>query len=157
MRKEIGMAFNLNKLMGADLYLSYHLAEQNQTLVIEGDGFSVWAYLLQEDDENIDFGGFLCSTGTLVDTDEEVEHFLKEGNQPPLLKEFANEFSIVPDLKSEEITVESLTAETITVSIRGRQYLLLDVPEKQAYSIAVSQDGPYGYVLETGSSPDEEE
>lgn len=140
--------------MSADLYMSYHLAEIGRTLVIEGDGFSAWVYLLQEDDETIDFSGFLCSLGTLVESDADVERFLQEGNQPPLLKEFANEFSVVEDVVAEDIVVDMLNEENLTVSLRGQQYLLLDIEEKQSYSIAVSQDGPYGFKLELGDMGD---
>ncbi len=143
--------------MSADLYLSFHLAEAGRTLVVEGDGFSVWAYLLNDDDESIDFSGFLCATGTLVESSEEVVHFLTEGNQPPLLREFANEFSIVADLQAEDITVDALAEDKLAVSIRGKQYLLLDLADKQAYSIAVSEDGPYAYKLESGALPDDED
>ncbi|AHM58326.1 hypothetical protein D770_00250 [Flammeovirgaceae bacterium 311] len=142
--------------MDADLYLSFHLAEIGRTLVIDGDGFSVYAFLLKEDEETIDFDGFLCSTGTLVDNEAEVGRYIQEGNQPPLMKQYANEFSVVKDLKAEEVGVEVLDQETLAVSIRGKQYLLLDSAEKQAYSIAVSEDGPYGYVLMSGDDEDEE-
>ena len=136
--------------------MSYHLAEINRTLVIDGDGFSIWVYLLQEDDESIDFSGFLCSMGTVVDSDAEVERFLQEGNQPPLQKEFENEYSVVGEVVPEDISVEVLDSENLTVSVKGRQYLLLDLAERQSYSIAVAEDGPYGYKLMT-AEPDEEE
>lgn len=139
------------------MYLSYHLAEIGRTLVIEGDGFSVWAYLLQEDDENIDFSGFVCSLGTVVESDAEVERFLKEGNQPPLLQEYANEHSVVKDLSGDEIAVEVLDSNTLMVSVRAKEYLLIDVEEKQCYSIAVSQDGPYGYVLMSAEGEEEDD
>lgn len=143
--------------MTTDIYLSFHLAELDRTLVVEGDGFSVWAYLLNDDDESIDFSGFLCSTGTLVDTDEEVERFIKEGNQPPLLRVFANDLSVINDLSSEDISVDALDDESLAVSIRGKQYLLMDMADKQAYSIAVAQDGPYAYMLEAGTQDEEGE
>ncbi|WP_224999208.1 hypothetical protein [Cesiribacter sp. SM1] len=143
--------------MDTDLYLSFHLAEIGRTLVIDGDGFSVYAFLLKEDDESIDFDGFLCSTGTLVENEAEVARFIQEGNQPPLMKQYANEHSVVKDLKADEVGVEVLDDETLAVSIRGKQYLLLDIAEKQSYTIAVTEDGPYGYVLMSGEGEEEEE
>jgi hypothetical protein len=143
--------------MDTDLYLSFHLAEIGRTLVIDGDGFSVYAFLLKEDDETIDFDGFLCSTGTLVENEAEVARFIQEGNQPPLMKQFANEYSVVTDLKADEVGVEVLDEDTLAVSIRGKQYLLLDIAEKQSYTIAVTEDSPYGYVLMLGEDEDEEE
>lgn len=143
--------------MNADLYLSYHLATQEKTLVIEGDGFSVWAYLLQEDEETIDFSCFLCATGPLVEGSADVERFLEEGNQPPLMQDFANEYSVVENLHTEDISVEPLDAETISVSIRGKEYLRIDTANKSSYSIAVAKDGPYGLMMNTRSTDEEEE
>ncbi len=143
--------------MNADLYLSYHLATLDKTMVIEGDGFSVWAYLLQDDEQSIDFSCFLCATGTLAETDADVERFLEEGNQPPLMKEFANEWSVVEALQAEDIGVEALDDETISISIRNKEYLLIDLAEKIGYSIAIAKDGPYGQLLITGTTEEEEE
>ena len=143
--------------MSADIYLSYHLAEINRTLVIDGDGFSVYAFLLKDDEESIDFDGFICSTGTLVENETEVKRFIQEGNQPPLMKKYANELSVVEDIKAEDIDVEVLDDETLAVSIRGRQYMLMDLAEKQSYSIAVSEDGPYGYMLMNSDMDDDDD
>lgn len=143
--------------MSAELYLSYHLATLKKTMVIEGDGFSVWAYLLQEDEETIDFSCFLCATGSLVESSTDVERFLEEGNQPPLMQEFANEYSVVENLQAEDIGVEPQDAVTISVSIRGKEYLRIDTASKTSYSLAVAKDGPYGQVMNTPNADEEEE
>ncbi|EMR01332.1 hypothetical protein [Cesiribacter andamanensis] len=133
--------------MQEDLYLSYYLTELSKSVIIEGDGITVWVYVLKEDEETVDFGGFLCATGQPIDDNSEIERYLMEGNQPPLHQDYANEHSVVENLQADDIGVEVLGTDKITVSIRKKVYLILDLAQKQSHSIALSQDGPYGMVL----------
>ena len=70
----------------------------NRNLVIDSDKHSVWAYVLNHQNQ-IEFDGFLCSLGTLVESNEEVKEFIEKDLQPPLMKNVANEFSIQNELQ----------------------------------------------------------
>jgi hypothetical protein len=133
--------------MQTDLYVSYYLTELGRSIIIEGDGISVWAYLLKDDEETVDFGGFLCATAQPVEDAGEIDRYVQEGHQPPLHIDYANDYSVVEGLTADEIAVDALSHGRITISIRKQVYLIIDLEERQAYSIAVSQDGPYGRVL----------
>ncbi len=125
------------------IFLSQFNSELDRHLVIEGDEFAVWAYILNSAEDNIEIDGFLCSRGLILDALKEVETYIEKGMAPPLSKEYANEFSIHAELETEDITV-AWEADSVFILIKGEEYLELDLTEKKSYSKAIAMAGPYG-------------
>jgi hypothetical protein len=139
-----------------DLYLSVHLTQSNRTVVLEGDGFSVWIYVLNEQQEGVDFSGILCSLGKLSANEEEIQRFISEGNQPPLLAEYASEEAVINDLDPEDIRIEELDDDLIMVYIEDEAYAQIQPLEKLVFTKALSQSSPYGEPFVHNYDPDEE-
>ena len=68
--------------MDAEIYLEEYTEIENRYLVIESDHHAVWAYVLDENNQ-IEFDGFLFSRGTFVDSSENIKEFIGKGFQPP--------------------------------------------------------------------------
>jgi len=113
------------------------------TLIIEEDIYSIWAYLLNDTSEIIQ-DGFICSTGHLVNSQEEIKNAIDNGLAPPLLKNFANEHSIQTNLNENDIEFEWQSKDEITVKIYGTKYLRMNIGTNESFCFAINRDGPYG-------------
>ncbi len=128
-----------------EIYITEYNKLENRNLVIDSDQHSIWAYVL--DSENrIEFDGFICSRGTLVDTSSNVKEFIENDFQPPLTKNIANEFSIQSEIKNEDIKI-FWNDNLIRILINETEFLKMDTLNKKSYSKAVSESGPYGIPL----------
>ncbi len=96
-----------------EIYISKINEEQNREVIIEGDDHSVWAYVLKHSDETIglEFDGFVCSRGTVVESSDEVKMFIDKGISPPLMEKYANEFSIQNSIENEDIEINWIRNE----------------------------------------------
>jgi|GEM_PF-6751183 len=126
-----------------DLFISSYDANSDHHLVIEGDEEAVWAYLLNADNQIL-LHGFLCSLKEPVD---ELEIPVDKGKPPPLVKRFANEYSVIPDLKEEQVQVK-WSGRRAYVHIDECLYLVVDIDTRRAASKALSKPGQYGFPLE---------
>jgi hypothetical protein len=127
------------------IYLSKTNNEQNREVIVEGDDHSVWAYVLKHSDESIglEFDGFVCSRGTLVENSKEIKGFIDKAISPPLLKKYSNEFSIQKSIENENIVIE-WNGNEIKVKLNGIDFLIMDIKNQKSYSKATSENGPYG-------------
>ena len=134
--------------MKGEIFISDFNEEVNKTLVVEGDEHTIWAYVLNSLDgqNNIEFQGFLCSRGTLVEEESEIGDYIDQGFAPPLLRSFSNEYSV-----QEEITANNISIfwdkEKVGVLVDEVTYLILDYTNKVAYSKGVLEESPYGRPL----------
>jgi hypothetical protein len=117
-------------------------------VVVEGDEHSVWAYVLKHSQESIGFelDGFICSLGPLIECSDDVKTSIDQCLSPPLLKEYANEFSLQPEIKNEHITIDWHGNE-ISIKVNGIVFLIMDIENRKSYSKGVSKNGPYGIPL----------
>ncbi|WP_232124628.1 hypothetical protein [Tenacibaculum finnmarkense] len=118
---------------------------------MQGDIHSVWAYVIDITDnkDEIEFDGFICSRGTLIQNKEEIGTYINDdqGYAPPLLIEYKNEFSIINDLIESDIKID-WKDNIVRVYMKGIEYLLMDLDTKKSYSKGISKSGPYGIPLE---------
>jgi HSP20 family molecular chaperone IbpA len=128
-----------------DIFLTLYNDEENYSLVIDGDEHSIWVYVLNSEGD-IYFEGFLCSRGTVAKTSEEIEEYISQNFQPPLLKEFENKFSIQQNIDKENIEIKWKNGQ-IHISINQVEFLKMDILNKTAYSKSISSEGPYGIPL----------
>ena len=129
-----------------EIYITQSADNSKCQLVIQGDDHSVYAYFLNNSGE-VEFDGFLCSRGTLVESSEEVRNFIENSQNPPLTKSFANEFSIHEELVADDISID-WQKNIIRISIKQIEYLIFDLVNKKAYSKSIKYDGPYGLRIE---------
>ncbi|MDE1208350.1 hypothetical protein [Tenacibaculum larymnensis] len=131
--------------METEIYLTEYNETENRNLIIDSDQHSVWAYVLDSNNQ-IEFEGFLCSRGTLVESVENVKEFIAKDFQPPLRKNFANEFSIQSGIKNENLKIV-WENNLIRISINETEFLKMDTLNKMSYSKAISEKGAYGNPL----------
>lgn len=85
---------------------------EDETLIIEEDEQSVWAYRYDKNKELIQ-DGFLCSRGQLVENREEIKIAIDKGLAPPLLRSFHNKHSVQSDLQEKAIQAEWISNDEI--------------------------------------------
>ena len=126
--------------MDAEIYLEEYTEIENRYLVIESDHHAVWAYVLDENNQ-IEFDGFLFSRGTFVDSSENIKEFIGKGFQPPLMKSFANEFSVQRRMTNENLKIvwESSLVRNLIDNV---EFSRMDTLNRISYSKATSKKGP---------------
>ena len=117
----------------------------HENLIIEEDENSIWAYLIDNEDQLI-MDGFICSTGKLVESSEEIKTAMDKGSAPPLLSKFKNEHSIQKSLNENDLSIEWVSEDELIVSINENQFLRMIKSSRESYSKAINNDGPYGKV-----------
>src|SRR5690606_12792820 len=114
------------------------------------DIHTVWAYVIDitNNKDEIEFDGFICSRGTIIQTKDEIEAYINDdqGFAPPLLAEYKNEYSIVNDLVESDIKID-WKHNIVRIFIKGIEYLLMDLDSKKSYSKGISKSGSYGIPL----------
>ncbi len=132
------------------LFESKYDYEMKKCVLVQGDIHSVWAYVIDITDnkDEIEFDGFICSRGTLIDDSNEIEAFINhnQGYAPPLLSEYKNEYSIINDLVGSDIKID-WKHNIIRIFIKGIEYLKMDLETKISYSKGISKNGAYGIPL----------
>lgn len=131
-----------------EIYITVSNEKENLRLIIDGDDHSVWAYVIDAKNQ-ISFDGFLCSRGTVVDTFDRVNELASNDFHPPLMKDFANEYSVHSEIQNDDIRID-WDKHLIQVSINDEVYLKMDVRKKESYSKALSKNGAYGNSLNVG-------
>ena len=58
------------------------------------------------DEQELLFDGFLCSRGTIVDESEDVERYINNDLQPPLMESYKNEYSIHNSIVNSDLKIE---------------------------------------------------
>jgi len=114
-----------------------------EKIIIEEDEKSIWAYLV-DNNGNLIQDGFLCSTGALVETKEQVKQAIDKGLAPPLLKNYQNDFSIQKNLTEADFRIDWVSENEISISIKGTPFLHIVKNKNISNSLAIGDDGPYG-------------
>ena len=124
--------------------------ELNKCILVQGDIHTVWAYVIDITDnkDKIEFDGFICSRGTIVQTKDKIELYINDnqGFAPPLLAEYKNEHSVIKDLSETNIEIH-WEKNIVQVFIKGIEYLKMDLESKMSYSKGISKSGAYGIPL----------
>ena len=127
------------------IFISQMIEELDKSIIIEEDENSIWAYLMNKDFKLIEFDGFLCSIQPPTDSYDKKDIQKKP---PPLINEYANEFSYLPTIRGDQIRIETdIENQLVKIMISNDLYLRLDLEAKKSYSKGLSKDGPYGLTL----------
>ncbi|WP_103864340.1 hypothetical protein [Aquimarina sp. I32.4] len=129
------------------IFLTDTHASSGRTLMIEEEAYAVWAYLLSPDKEEVDFDGFLCS---VVDPKSSktkgILYDAKGIKDKPLPSFYANQYCYVKNLKKKNIKV-LWGQKTVTILIKEKVYLVMDLMTKTSYSKGLIRDCEYGKQL----------
>lgn len=128
------------------IFLTHTDTSSGRTLMIEEEAHTVWAYILCEDKENIDFDGFLCAVTDPFSsniTPQEITHGKKDA---PLPSVFANKYSYVENLKKKDIKIQ-WEKEHVNVFVKKNLYLIMDINTRSSYSRGLLKDCDYGMRL----------
>lgn len=130
------------------------VSEINETIeraiIIDGDEHTVWAYLLKmvNEEQELLFEGFICSRGTIVDESTDVNEYIDKGFQPPLLRNYRNEFSMHKNLTNEDFEIIwEIENNRVKVLLKKELYLIMDYKHESSYSKSISNEGPYGKLI----------
>ena len=129
----------------SEIYISKINEEQNREIVVEGDNHSIWAYVLLQSEESfeIEFDGFVCSRGTILESSKDIKKYINKVISAPLIKKYSNEFSIQRGIENENIEID-WKGNVISVKLSGIEFLIMDINNKKSYSKSTSKKGPYG-------------
>ncbi len=130
------------------IFITSTNARSGRTLMIEEETHAVWVYLLRSDQEGIDFEGFLCSVSDPLAADINPKDINKSRREAPLPPAFANKYSYVKRLRKRDIAVH-WHKEYVTILIKRKVYLVMDLQTKTSYSKGLAKDGSYGKKLES--------
>jgi len=117
-----------------------------KSLIIEEGPYHVWAYLLTDDKQAIDFNGFLCTVVSPTNMLNIRSCSKQMTTNSPLPLKTANRFSWIKKLKREHITVEWKN-NFVVIRIKGRVYLVMDKDLKISHSKALAKDCEFGNSL----------
>ncbi len=117
-----------------------------RTLVLEEEAYTLWAYLLSPDKENVDFEGLVCAVVDPLALPIDLKEISKIKKEIPLPTAYASKYSYVKNLKKKNIKIQ-WQKESITILIKKKTYLIMDMNTKTSYSKALSKDCDYGKQL----------
>ncbi|WP_103070339.1 hypothetical protein [Aquimarina sediminis] len=129
------------------IFLTSTHTNSGRTLMIEEESHSVWAYLLRPDKEGIDFDGFICAVVDPLSSEIDPKEITKGKKDAPLPAMFANRYSYIKNLKKKDIKIH-WENERVTVFIKKKVYLIMDLNTKVSYSRGLSKNCVYGKKLE---------
>lgn len=131
--------------MSKEIFIAEFNPNESRHLIIESDKHSVWAYVLNSENQ-IEFEGFICSLGTLVDSTLDIERFINNELQPPLSKNAANEFSIQKGIQKTDFKIDWCN-NLINIYINEVIFAIMDTLNQKCYSKSISESGAYGIPL----------
>jgi hypothetical protein len=130
------------------IYIAKQIDSQSRELIIESDDFSIWAYLIDsENDNNILLDGFICSLGKVLDSTAEVKDYIDKGYAPPICKDFLNDFTVQKDIVEKDINIK-IESKGISIYIRDLKFLEMDLINLESFSRSISKSGPYGQTMD---------
>jgi hypothetical protein len=130
------------------IYITKQIDSQSRELIIESDDFSIWAYLMDSENENnIILDGFICSLGKVLDSTAEVKDYIEKGYAPPISKDFLNDFTIQNDITEKDIDIK-VDSKGISIYIRDLKFLEMDLINLYSFSRSISKSGPYGQTMD---------
>jgi hypothetical protein len=132
----------------AKIFMTYTHTNSGRTLMIEEEDYAVWAYLLSIDKEEIDFEGFICAVINPRFSDVKSYKNTRERRDAPLPAIYANRYSYVKNLKKKDIKIH-WQEEYVTIFIKKRVYLIMDLNSKTSYSRGLADDCDYGKRLKS--------
>ena len=132
----------------SDIYKSEILEDPNLVVIVEGNEYSVFAYIMKNSNTEpiILQDGFLCSRGTILQSASEIQEYIKNGVSPPLISEFSNDYSVVEKISNESINI-AFENNMVKIYINEDLYLKMDINTGISFSKALSKEGPYGRPL----------
>ena len=129
-----------------DIFLSHHNYQLQLNLLIESDEHSIWAYLIDDTSNETIQDGFLCSKGTILASSTEVKSLIDSGLAPPISQQYANQFTLQPNIQEKDIKV-NWSDETVEILLHEVLFLRMNWQTKKSFSRSVSTPGPYGNPL----------
>lgn len=110
--------------------------------IIENDGSSVWAYLVDLRAGKILKDVFLFSP---IPTEDVLDRsHIKQGNPPKLVKEFASEIAYMPDIPESELSVISSGKGDYCVFIGKQPFAAIYNNKMRGYSKSLCKSGGFG-------------
>lgn len=129
------------------ILLESYNSELNQIVILDNDDYSIWAFVMDSETQEIEFDGFVGSLEKPLATEAEVEKLLEEGFAPAITQEYASENCLISDALEKEFSAIWHDSGVVEILIDGVTQTLMDLEEQISYSKAIQTDGPYGLVL----------
>ena len=128
------------------LFESYN-SELEKIVILDNDEHSVWAFVMDNETQEIEFDGFVCSISEPFSSEKEVEKLLDEGFAPAITTEYAGSECVMSDILEKEFSAVWHDSGYLEISINDNTHVIMDLEEQITYSRAIGKDGPYGLSL----------
>ncbi|WP_370979718.1 hypothetical protein [Agaribacterium sp. ZY112] len=115
---------------------------KEDTVIVENDGFSVWAYLLNRDETGIEKDTFICSP---ISPDSVLDRkYIEEGNPPKITEEYATESAKIDDISRKDIYVKTTGEGDFCILVKREAFAAIYKDEERGYSKAILKSGGFG-------------
>lgn len=128
------------------IFLTSTHTNSGRTLMIEEEAYTLWAYLLRPDKGGVDFDGFICSVVDPLGENINPQEITKGKRDAPLPAIFANRYSYIKNIKKKDIKIH-WQEDNVTVLIKKKRYLIMDLNTRVSYSKGLAKDCDYGKQL----------
>jgi len=124
------------------IFLSVRSTVSGRHAILEDDGFGVLLYLTTPTDTKPAADCFVYS---VVPPTDELVMPQGTGGPPILLRRFASELALQPDVPANSHRFEfSLDGHSVAVFVRGEPWAFIARDEPRGYSKSISAVGPFG-------------
>ena len=119
--------------------------DEKYLCIVESDDYSVWAYLHDIQQNNVIGEAPVCSIVELMEL-EKFKEFYKGQCAPPLVKGYADEKAIYPNMTNDRLDILwQVNGTSVLVTIDDEPFSMILNNEKLGYSKAIITDGPLGH------------
>lgn len=130
------------------ILLESYNAELNKIVILDNDDYSIWAFVMDSETQEIEFDGYVASLDKPFESEEEVEKLLEDGFAPAITTEYASKDCQIENVLKKEFSAVWHDSGFVEIQIDGVTQVLMDLEEEISYSKAIEKDGPYGMKLD---------
>ena len=122
-------------------------AEHGKIIVLDNDEYSIWAFVLDAQTQEIEIDVFVCSLSQPFEDEEEVEQMIENGYSPAITTFFASDSAVKPNALKSEFSVKWIEDGWLELFMDDQLVVMIDLDQEEAFTKAVCEDGPYGLVF----------
>lgn len=115
----------------------------NETIVIENDGKSVWAYLINTKSGQFIKDAFICSP---IEPEESLDkQYIQDGNPPKMCKEYATDNAYIPDVDMTQFNVlHAGRSGSYCIFYKQQPIAAIYSKFEKGYSMSISSECGFG-------------
>lgn len=115
---------------------------EGDTIIVENDGLSAWAYQVDSESGKINKDAFLFSPVPAEDTLDKSH--IEQGNPPKLIKMFAADDAYKPDVNESNLSVTASGQGDYCILLNNEPLAAIYQNKQHGYSKSLSKSGGFG-------------